>query len=90
MIPHHFHGQSRVLEAPEGWDHKEQGECVGLPVRYERETDGRVWGCTSAWKPTAEELAALNAGGAVLVTCVGGQPPMMIGACEADCLLVSA
>lgn len=88
MIPHHFIGQSRVLEAPKGWDHEANGECVGLPVRIERYGD--TVACSSAWKPTPEQLAVLNAGGAVYATAFGGQPPLMLDVLAPEALLVAA
>ena len=33
----------------------------------------------STWKPDAEELALLNAGGVVELCCVGIQPPVSVG-----------
>lgn len=90
MIPHHFEGQDRVLEAPAGYDHEANGECIGLPVKFERDEQGRIWGVTSMWKPTAEQLATLNAGGAVVLTCWGGQPPVALDACDGAFLKVPA
>lgn len=84
MKPHHFVGQHRVLEAPKGYDHEAQGECIGLPVRF----DG---GCSiSVWKPTPEDLVRLNAGGGVVLGVLGGQPPVWLDTCDASTLLVSA
>lgn len=89
MIAHHFEGQSFVMEVSPKHDHERDGEVYGLPVRVERDEAGRAWGYSSMWKPTPEELALLNAGGAVRVTVVGAQPPIDVGA-EAAPLLVSA
>ena len=36
--------------------------------------------CQSAWEPTPRELAILNAGGSVILSIIGGQPPVMLGA----------
>ncbi len=88
MIPYHFIGQSRVLEAPDGYDHQKNGECVGLPVRFERLGDYLT--SKSVWKPTPEQLAVLNEGGAIELTVIGGQPPVMLDAVRGDCLLVPA
>lgn len=84
MKPYHFHGQTHVLEAPKGWDHEAEGECIGLPVRIE---DGVSY---SVWKPSDEDLARLNAGGGVVVAVHGGQPPIWTDTLPADSLLVSA
>ena len=47
-------------------------------------------GITSVWKPSAEELAALVAGGGVCITiCQHVQPVMALGVVTADCLQVS-
>lgn len=84
MTPMHFVGQSRVLEAPPGYDHEANGECGGLPVMF---TNG---GCASVWKPSPEELAQLNAGGGIVIWLMGGQPVMSVGACAKESLLVEA
>jgi len=61
-----------VLGAPAGWDQKEvpcgalpitRTECEGLPV------------VVSFWRPTSEELAALNAGAPVSLMVVGHTMP---------------
>lgn len=85
MTPHFFIGHNRVFKAPPDWDHKgEQGECSDLPVLIDAE------GITSVWKPSAEELAALVAGGGVCITiCQHVQPVMALGVVTADCLQVS-
>lgn len=88
MIPYHFVGQSRVLEAPKGYDHEANGECIGLPVMFEHAGDAIT--CCSVWKPTPEQLAQLNAGGAVLLRVWGGQPPVSLDTLSGDCLLVPA
>lgn len=83
MIPHHFAGQDRVLEAPAGYDHENQGECGALPVAF---VDG---GCLSVWKPTPEELAMLNAGGGVTLWVSGPQPIVAMGTTPAASLIVA-
>lgn len=84
MNPYHFKGQSRILEAPHSYDHKAHGECGGLPVRF---VDG---GCLSVWKPSANELATLNADGGVVLFVLGLQPVTSMGVCEAEQILVEA
>lgn len=77
MQPTQHRSNNRVLGAPEGWD---QGElpCGALAI-----TDVDVHGIPavmSFWRPSADELAALNAGGLVSL-CVPGRsmPPAAIG-----------
>ena len=63
------------MGAPEGW--AEQGcECARLWVRKIEENGLSV--VESAWEPTPAELAALNAGGSIILGVVGGQPPVML------------
>ncbi|WP_194720810.1 hypothetical protein [Noviherbaspirillum malthae] len=61
-----------VLGAPAGWDQK-QLPCSALPVTR-TDWDG-VPAVLSFWKPTAEELAALNAGGSVVLWVAGQTMP---------------
>lgn len=80
MIPRRIHGFNRMLGAPLGWDKERDGSCSGLAVRVvgdPRDGLNHVQ-CKSAWEPTPEELALLNAGGSVILTIVGGQPAVMI------------
>lgn len=84
MIPLEFTSQSRVLNAPRGWNASEPIKCGMLPIR-----DATVEGIAcmqSYWKPDANELAALNAGAHIRLTVYGtGHPPVWIDAekCEA-------
>jgi hypothetical protein len=73
MIPMRIAGATHYLGAPKGWEPEKDGPCCHLAVRV---VDGNVW--ESAWEPTPAELAALNAGGSVLLRVVGGQPPVML------------
>lgn len=74
MIPRRISGATHVLGAPAGWDHERDGHCASLAVRA-------VEGCClSAWEPTPDELAILNAGGSVILQVVGGLPPVMLWA----------
>ena len=76
MEPVQFKGQQRFLGAPRGWD-QDDTECVALPVKLS-EVNG-LPALTSYWKPTPEELAALNAGELVKFTIIGsGQPPVLL------------
>lgn len=69
MIPAMIGGATRRLGAPADWDKQRDGHCGGLAVRDERTTAGP--GMTSAWQPTPEELARLNAGASVHLTVLG-------------------
>jgi hypothetical protein len=67
---------TRVLAAPAGWDQS------GLPIEPLGITDTSIHGvpCVwSFWKPDAEELAALVAGGSVVLSIVGRtMPPALL------------
>lgn len=74
-------GMNRDLGKPKDWDEARDGECGTLPV-FAEVVGGHVR-MTSAWKPDAEELAALNAGSAVAMTVLGTvHPPIMVGVFE--------
>ena len=76
MNRHQHHTNNAVLGAPKGWD---QGEvpCGALPITR-TECDGLPC-VVSYWKPTADELAMLNAGGSVALWVAGtSMPPVML------------
>lgn len=50
--------------------------CFDLPTMTE-ERDGKLE-VTSCWKPSAEDLEVLNAGGCVCLCVRGGQPPVAL------------
>jgi len=58
-----------LLQPPARWDAEKHGECQPLAVRIEGEV------VQSAWLPSPEELAMLNAGGHVVLTLYGLVPP---------------
>lgn len=65
-----------VLGAPAGWDQAEL-PCCALPIT--RTHVGDLPAVLSYWSPDAEELGALNAGGAVRLWLVGAtMPPVML------------
>lgn len=74
MIPKHIAG-GRILGKPETWDDA-TGACLGLYVRECQSGNGPVF--ESAWEPTPKELEMLNAGGAIHLRVVGGQPPVAL------------
>lgn len=74
MIPRRIANATHNLGAPKDWDQSKQGNCVQLWVRAIPATGF----CESAWEPTPDELATLNAGGSVVLRVVGGQPPVAL------------
>jgi hypothetical protein len=71
MNPIEFEGQTVLLGPPPGTP---RGECGALPVkRVQVGTFGGYF--MSYWKPTPEELAALNAGAHVALAVHGGAHP---------------
>lgn len=77
MKRHQHSSNNAVLGAPAGWD---QGElpCGALPITR-TEVEGKP-AVVSYWKPTAEELAELVAGGAVVLWVIGAtMPPVSLG-----------
>lgn len=61
-----------VLGAPVGWDQKEL-PCGALPITR-TDWDG-LPAVVSFWRPTAEELALLAAGGSVALWLIGNTMP---------------
>lgn len=75
MMVGRIEGATRVLGKSQGY--------LGLPVRDTEITcavSGEGTPClTTAWHPTPDELAALNAGAAVHVRLIGiSHPPIMV------------
>lgn len=69
----HFAESNFCYKAPKDWDETTNGPCADLHVF---QNDGSI---SSVWKPSAEELAMLNAGGAVVLTVVANfQPPVRL------------
>jgi len=73
MIAAKIAGATGALLPPEGWEEGRHGKCSQLWVRL----DGGIF--QSAWEPTPGELALLNAGGKVILSVVGHQPPVALG-----------
>ncbi len=65
---------NHVLKRPEGVPAE---VCSDLGVRVEHTSMGTSF--ASFWKPTPDELAALNDGGCVFVAVFGTQPMMQVG-----------
>jgi len=72
MIPIQHPSNNATLAAPRGWDHNGT-PCAALPITR-TECDGYTV-VASFWRPTAEELAALNAGAAVELCVLGHRMP---------------
>lgn len=65
-----------VLGAPAGWDQAEL-PCGALPITRTHVGDLPV--VASYWRPDAEELALLNAGGAIVLQVLGvTMPPVSL------------
>lgn len=85
MRPVHIKDANADFAKPRDWDEATMGPCGSLPIR--REVIGTPGtGCyvshKSNWLPNAEELAILNAGGAVELECCGVQPAVSVAAVE--------
>lgn len=78
MNPIMINGATNIFKAPANWDAEKHGECDALAVRV----DQGVY--QSAWKPTEEEVAALKAGGHVVISIVGSQPPFVLSVAPAE------
>jgi hypothetical protein len=76
VIPRRISGSTHALGAPKDWDNAVDGNCCTLHVRWVQE--GGHMCAQSAWEPTPAELAMLNNGGSVVLSIVGGQPPVML------------
>lgn len=76
MKPTQHHSNTRTLNAPAGWDQSQ------LPVGALPITDTVQAGVPtvlSFWRPDAEDLALLNAGGLICLSVVGrNMPPVSI------------
>ena len=81
MLPTETHGATNNYQAPENWDEAKYGPCLDLQVRRDVFGGNEVGliECFSTWKPDAQELAHLNAGGVIEVgLTVVDQPAMRV------------
>lgn len=79
MNPIMINGATKIFQAPANWDAEKQGlDCDALAVRVSHGVH------QSAWKPSEEELAVLKAGGHVVISIVGSQPPIALSVASAD------
>lgn len=83
MTPRNIKNATHAMCAPKNWDAASNGECDVLYVRKWLNT------FESAWYPTAEELALLNAGEPVILTTFGFQPPVSLNVREEEKMHVS-
>jgi hypothetical protein len=74
MLPRRIHGTTHTFTAPKDWDETRSGKCRPLHVRVIPQEGGAL--VQSAWEPTPEELRMLNAGGSIVLTLIGAQPPV--------------
>lgn len=80
MIPAVIPGATRALGAPAGWNAERDGVCGTLPIRDSIYNDGRgdrYAMMESAWKPNPAEIAALAAGGSVILQIIGVSHPVV-------------
>lgn len=79
MRPTVTRGAQHNYQKPENWDDDKDGPCGDLQVRKELYGSRGIVQCVSTWKPSAEELRMLNAGGVVeLAICTLDQPPCAV------------
>lgn len=84
MIPTHFQGENGLVTSTLVTN---KGEPVrALPVLREADQHGAPV-FTSMWRPSKEELQLLNFGGAVVLTCVGGQPVCSVDVAPAEMIV---
>jgi hypothetical protein len=78
MLIGRIEGATTTLCAPNDWDEDRNGKCMDLPIRQEV-INGSLPALTSAWLPTPEELARLNAGAPVPLRVIAiGHPPVIL------------
>lgn len=78
MLIARIEGCTRVLGAPKGWNEGDHVPCAGLPILDTLDAAGDPI-MQSAWQPTPDELARLNAGHSVILSVWGiGHPPVFV------------
>lgn len=82
MLIGRISGATRYLGAPAGWDPATQGECGALAIRdVEYQPGENVM--VSAWLPTPDEVARIQAGQPVYLWIFGtGHPPVSLSVPE--------
>jgi hypothetical protein len=77
MEPLKISGANQYFGPPSDWQDTYERACGNLHVRVVGSS------CQSAWRPTPDELAVLNAGGSVILEILGGQPPVALWVSDA-------
>lgn len=75
MLIKRIEGATRNLGAPPDWNGEELGKCNILPILDTMTQEGPFM--VSAWEPTPDELAALNAGASVKLWVSGRIHPVV-------------
>lgn len=76
VITMDFNG-STIAGAPKGWDQELDGTVQGLPIVATRDVQSGLMFLYSVWKPDADELAMLAAGGALRLGIAMPQHPIV-------------
>lgn len=75
MLPHSFPEQNFTFTKPKGWTNE---QCSDLNVWRGNDTEGNPQ-IISYWKPSKEDLDALNNGGGIYLNiCGSGMPPVSL------------
>lgn len=75
MRPTLTRGATHNYQAPENWDTEKDGECGDLQVRVQLHGARGIIDNVSTWKPSADELAALNQGGVIELSILSPKQP---------------
>lgn len=70
-------GGARLIGAPKDWDQRLDGDCVPLPVADAVDPLSGHNFMYSVWRPTAAEIEALQAGGAIRLGVAGHVHPVV-------------
>lgn len=78
MRPTQTRDKTITFTPPENWDQDRDGPCGALEVRVQTHGGNEIPELVSTWKPDADELAHLNAGGVIelFIITAGKQPPV--------------
>lgn len=76
MHPVKVERENKIFRKPKGWNEDRDGPCGNLSIRREIICD-RLH-LFSNWRPSAEDLVILNAGGVIELCCIGSQPPVAL------------
>lgn len=68
---------SRPIGAPLNWDPTRDGACSVLPVADAIDLQTSFAVMYSVWRPSADEIAALQNGGAIRLGVLGNQHPVV-------------